>query len=146
MDTSSEFRLESTNGGWAFVGSRPRETATVVKMAVDAGLILMGKANLSVRFGSSSRDPELTPLAIRELEVSKVRKRGTLLINLCRGSVMSGGWSARGGQTQSAYVRGGVINDGIYGHSVKPLHSSRLFQSQCSRPYRTHPAHQQDQP
>ncbi|KAI4911270.1 uncharacterized protein J4E92_010326 [Alternaria infectoria] len=27
------------------------------------------------------------------------------------------GWSARGGQTQSAYVRGGVVDDGIYGHS-----------------------------
>ncbi|KAL8901654.1 MAG: hypothetical protein Q9207_005095 [Kuettlingeria erythrocarpa] len=30
---------------------------------------------------------------------------------------MSGGWSARGGQTQSAYVRGGVVDDGIFGHS-----------------------------
>ena len=31
---------------------------------------------------------------------------------------MSGGWSARGGQTQSAYVRGGVTDDGIFGYSV----------------------------
>ncbi|KAI4923842.1 hypothetical protein J4E85_007998 [Alternaria conjuncta] len=86
MDTSSEFQLESTNGGWAFVGSQPRETARVVRMTVDAGMILMGKANLS-QFGN------------------------------WKASGMSGGWSARGGQTQSAYVRGGVVNDGIYGHS-----------------------------
>ncbi|KAI4649794.1 uncharacterized protein J4E79_009639 [Alternaria viburni] len=86
MDTSSEFHLESTNGGWAFVGSQPRETARVVRMAVDAGLILMGKANLS-QYGN------------------------------WKASGMSGGWSARGGQTQSVYVRGGVVDDGIYGHS-----------------------------
>ncbi|KAL8950602.1 MAG: hypothetical protein Q9222_003382 [Ikaeria aurantiellina] len=30
---------------------------------------------------------------------------------------MSGGWSARGGQTHSAYVRGGVIDDGMFGRS-----------------------------
>ena len=121
MDTSSEFQLESTNGGWAFVGSQPRETARVVRMAVDAGLILMGKANLSVRLGFSTIGSELTPTAIRELEVSKVRRPETLLINLSRASNMSGGWSARGGQTQSAYVRGGVVDDGIYGHSVRLL-------------------------
>jgi len=70
MDTSSEFQLESTNGGWAFVGSRPRETARVVRMAVDAGMILMGKANLSVCLGFVSGGFELMMTAIWELEVS----------------------------------------------------------------------------
>ena len=70
MDTSSEFQLESTNGGWAFVGSQPRETARVVRMAVGAGLILMGKANLSVHTSSTFQDSELTLTAIRQLEVS----------------------------------------------------------------------------
>ena len=142
MDTSSEFQLESTNGGWAFVGSQPRETARVVRMAVDAGLILMGKANLSVCLDLWPRGSELMTTAIRELEVSKVQTPETFLINLCRASSMSGGWSARGGQTQSAYVRGGVVDDGIYGHSVKPLRECHI--SQCSLLHRTHPAHQQD--
>jgi hypothetical protein len=55
MDTASEFQLQSTNGGWAFVDSHPRETGTIIKMAVDAGLILMGKANLSVCLKCYSR-------------------------------------------------------------------------------------------
>jgi hypothetical protein len=70
MDTASEFQLESTNGGWAFVDSRPRETGTIIKMAVDAGLILMGKANLSVCFRSLSGGSQLTVTAIWQLEVS----------------------------------------------------------------------------
>ena len=69
------------------------------------------------------RGYELTAPAIWELEVSKLRNREMLLIDLSRASSMSGGWSARGGQTQSAYVRGGVVDDGIYGHSVNPPYS-----------------------
>jgi amidase len=54
MDTKNDLQLESTNGGWAFVDSHPRETGKIVEMAINAGLILMGKANLSVSSSPSS--------------------------------------------------------------------------------------------
>ena len=41
------------------------------------------------------------------------------LSHLSRGSMMRSGWSAVGGQTESAYVRGGLaVDDGKDGHSV----------------------------
>lgn len=40
--------MQSTNGGWAFQDSHPRKTAEVIRLAVEAGLILVGKANLTV--------------------------------------------------------------------------------------------------
>ncbi|OAQ62037.1 amidase family protein [Pochonia chlamydosporia 170] len=86
FNTTEDMKLQTTNGGWAFEDCRPPHTAKVITQAIDAGMILMGKANLS-QFGN------------------------------WKASNMPGGWSARGGQTQSAYVRGGVIDDGIYGHS-----------------------------
>ncbi|KAF2655536.1 amidase family protein [Lophiostoma macrostomum CBS 122681] len=79
MDTTDEFEVQSTNGGWAFVDSHPRETANVIAKAVKAGLILVGKANLTVCIDATSN--------------------------------ISGGWSARGGQMQSTYVSGEVIDD-----------------------------------
>ena len=48
---------------------------------------------------------------------------------------MSGGWSARGGQTQSAYLRGGVVDDGIFGHSMCDQH---LVSRRTSNLYRIH--------
>lgn len=48
LDTSAEFQVQSTNGGWAFEDSRPRDTAEVVKLVVEAGMILVAKANLTV--------------------------------------------------------------------------------------------------
>ncbi|KAK0514624.1 hypothetical protein JMJ35_003241 [Cladonia borealis] len=98
LNTTDEFEVQSTAGGWAFVDSHPFKTANVVELAVKAGLILVGKANLS-QFGN------------------------------WKALKMSGGWSARGGQTQSAYVRGGVADDGIYGHSLCDW--SPIFVRQC---------------
>ena len=40
--------MQSTAGDLAFDDSRPSKTARVVEMAVNAGLILVGKANLLV--------------------------------------------------------------------------------------------------
>ena len=40
--------MQSTAGGWAFDDSHPSKTAKVVELAVNAGLIIVGKANLSV--------------------------------------------------------------------------------------------------
>jgi len=88
LNTTESFGLQSTNGGWAFEDCRPRETAQVVQQCVDAGMILLGKANLS--------------------EFANWKQTG-----------MTAGWSARGGQTESAYVQGGVNNDDgpVFGHS-----------------------------
>ena len=41
--------MQSTAGGWAFVDSHPSKSARIVESALDSGLILVGKANLSVR-------------------------------------------------------------------------------------------------
>ena len=60
----------------------------------------------------------LTHAAIWQLEVKQCSSSHSLVINRYRALKMSGGWSARGGQTQSAYVRGGVADDGIFDHSV----------------------------
>ncbi|KAL7946394.1 amidase family protein [Trichoderma barbatum] len=87
IDTVPGLGLPTTGGSLALVGSRPRRNATIVEQLIAAGVIIIGKANLS--------------------EWSWYR------------SDMAGlGWSAVGGQTQSAYVRGGLReDDSIGGHS-----------------------------
>ncbi len=48
-----------------------------------------------------------------------------ILTILKRGSKMTSGWSAVGGQTHSAYIRGGVdANDTRDGHTVRVSDSS----------------------
>ena len=54
LDTTDDFELQSTAGGWAFEDSHPTKSAKVVDLLVDAGLIIMGKANLSVSLPSGS--------------------------------------------------------------------------------------------
>ncbi|KAK4067541.1 hypothetical protein Trihar35433_6101 [Trichoderma harzianum] len=85
--TVPELGLPTTGGSLALVGSRPRKNAEIVDQLIDAGVIIIGKANLS--------------------EWSWYRS-----------NMASLGWSAVGGQTQSAYVRGGLReDDSIGGHS-----------------------------
>ncbi|PTB56454.1 hypothetical protein M431DRAFT_79828 [Trichoderma harzianum CBS 226.95] len=89
--TVLELGLPTTGGSLALVGSRPRKNAEIVDQLIDAGVIIIGKANLSV----SHRDAGVLATFPNFL-----------------------GWSAVGGQTQSAYVRGGLReDDSIGGHS-----------------------------
>ncbi|KAK4157240.1 amidase signature domain-containing protein [Chaetomidium leptoderma] len=79
--------LPTTAGSFALLGSKARENAKIVDRLIAAGLIILGKTNLS-EFSNS------------------------------RGTFMPSGWSAVGGQVQSAYIVGGVDpNDSKDGHS-----------------------------
>ncbi|EPS29808.1 hypothetical protein PDE_04758 [Penicillium oxalicum 114-2] len=86
--THPSLGMDTTAGSLALKGSKPRQNATVVQQLLDAGAIIIGKANLS------------------ELSYYK-------------GTGLACGWSPVGGQTQSAYVRGGfrLDNDSFVGHS-----------------------------
>ncbi|KAI9772633.1 MAG: hypothetical protein M1840_000227 [Geoglossum simile] len=78
--------VDTTAGSYAFVGTQPTSNSRIVQKLVDAGALVLGKANLS------------------ELAYFK-------------GVGIPWGWSALGGQTQSAYVSGGVRpDDGPGGH------------------------------
>ncbi|KAJ9165614.1 Amidase family protein [Coniochaeta hoffmannii] len=86
--TQPDLGMETTAGSVALVGSRPRRNADVVQRLIDAGAIVIAKANLS------------------ELSYFK------------RTAKARAGWSPVGGQTQSAYVRGGIQEeDTVAGHS-----------------------------
>ncbi|KAE8443929.1 hypothetical protein EG329_001239 [Mollisiaceae sp. DMI_Dod_QoI] len=84
---SPDLGLKTTAGSFALIESIPKGNASVVDQLLKAGMIVLGKANLS-EFANF------------------------------KGSDIQPGWSPRGGQTQSAYVRGGLVPDGtILGHS-----------------------------
>ncbi|KAI9768832.1 MAG: hypothetical protein M1840_004646 [Geoglossum simile] len=79
--------MKTSAGSFALLDSRPSKNARIVDMLIAAGVIILGKANLS--------------------ELSNFK-----------GSLIPSGWSAVGGQTQSAYVRGGLDpKDSKDGHS-----------------------------
>ncbi|KAK3291864.1 amidase signature domain-containing protein [Chaetomium fimeti] len=78
--------LPTTAGSFALLSSKARKDAKIIDRLIPAGLIILGKTNLS--FCNS------------------------------RGSDMPSGWSAVGGQVQSAYIVGGVDpTDSKDGHS-----------------------------
>ncbi|KAM7192707.1 Glutamyl-tRNA amidotransferase subunit A, mitochondrial [Rhypophila sp. PSN 637] len=45
--TGPELGLETTAGSWAFVGAKAKSNATIVQRLVDAGMIVLGKTNMS---------------------------------------------------------------------------------------------------
>lgn len=47
--THPSLRLRSTGGSFAFVDLKPERTAQCIRQLLDAGCIIIGKANLSVR-------------------------------------------------------------------------------------------------
>ncbi|KAK3941391.1 amidase signature domain-containing protein [Diplogelasinospora grovesii] len=85
--THPSLGLPTSAGSYALLNSKPQANARIIDQLIAAGLIILGKSNLS-EFAN------------------------------CKGSDMPSGWSAVGGQVQSAYVRGGVDpNDSKDGHS-----------------------------
>ncbi|KAI8404772.1 hypothetical protein FOFC_14244 [Fusarium oxysporum] len=79
--------METTCGSWALHGMTPTANADLVDKLIQAGLIIIGKANLSEWAYFRSND-------------------------------LPSGWSGKGGQCQSAYVRGGIDpEDSNNGHS-----------------------------
>ncbi|EXJ68778.1 uncharacterized protein A1O5_07709 [Cladophialophora psammophila CBS 110553] len=86
IDTHPDLGFRTTAGSYALADSWPQRNAHIVDLLIAAGVIIIGKTNLS---------------------------------NWCRGQNITSGYSAVGGQVQSAYVRGGVDpNDGSNGHSA----------------------------
>ncbi|KAF5968000.1 hypothetical protein FBULB1_10953 [Fusarium bulbicola] len=85
--TVPELGMETTCGSWALDGMTPTSNADLVDKLIQAGLIIIGKANLSEWAYYRSND-------------------------------LPSGWSGKGGQCQSAYVRGGIDpEDSNNGHS-----------------------------
>ncbi|KAF5599974.1 glu asp-tRNA amidotransferase subunit A [Fusarium pseudoanthophilum] len=84
--TLPELGMETTCGSWALHGMTPTSNAGIVDKLIEAGLIIIGKTNMS--------------------EWAYYR------------NALPSGWSGKGGQCQSAYVRGGVDpKDSNNGHS-----------------------------
>ncbi|KAJ5948604.1 hypothetical protein N7454_001911 [Penicillium verhagenii] len=85
--THPSLGLPTTGGSLALLSSKPKKNAEIIDQILDAGLVILGKANLA-EFANA------------------------------RGSSMPNGWSAVGGQTQSAYIIDGVDpDDSPEGHS-----------------------------
>ncbi|KAJ5672228.1 hypothetical protein N7507_001355 [Penicillium longicatenatum] len=85
--THPSLGLPTTCGSLSLLSSKPKKNAEIIDQILDAGLIILGKANLA-EFANA------------------------------RGSNMPNGWSAVGGQTQSAYIRDGIDpDDSPEGHS-----------------------------
>ncbi|KAF5536939.1 amidase family [Fusarium phyllophilum] len=88
--TDPKLGMDTTSGTYALVGSKVGESAPLAKQLQDAGVLILGKGNLS----ASSADSEVS------------------------GVQMPCGWSAIGGLTQSPFVIGGKKwDDGFGGHS-----------------------------
>ncbi|KIW91565.1 uncharacterized protein Z519_07532 [Cladophialophora bantiana CBS 173.52] len=104
IDTHPELGFQTTAGSYALADSWPQKNARIVDLLIAAGVIIIGKANLS----ELSNYKFVRPQAPRVSATDK----------WCRGQNITSGYSAVGGQVQSAYVRGGVDpDDGSNGHS-----------------------------
>ncbi|KAF2686408.1 amidase signature enzyme [Lentithecium fluviatile CBS 122367] len=101
--THPDFGMPTSAGNTAFLESRPSKNAAVVDMLLAAGMLVIGKTNLS----ELSSFKKVSGRSCRTEELTNFRAMN-----------MPGGWSAVGGQTQSAYVRGGFqVDDSRDGHS-----------------------------
>ncbi|MCJ1359552.1 MAG: hypothetical protein MMC33_009554 [Icmadophila ericetorum] len=92
--THPSLGMATTCGSFAFDRAKPKRNAPLVNSLLEAGVIIIGKANLSEFAG-------------------------------WKGLNVTTGWSAKGGQTQSPYVKGGVVpGDKFLGHSTPAGSSS----------------------
>ncbi|CZR55425.1 related to glu/asp-tRNA amidotransferase subunit A [Phialocephala subalpina] len=111
--------MNTSAGSFALVGSRPTSSADVVIRLMNAGMVILGKTNLSVSGAALSKVLLLTRRAgIERIQASfdTTTERSRLMV--FRASRTMPGWSAVGGQTQSAYTRGNVdLSDTGLGHS-----------------------------
>jgi amidase len=46
--THPDLGLDTTVGSWAFVGAKPKKSAKLVEKLLQAGVIILGKANMTV--------------------------------------------------------------------------------------------------
>ncbi|KAM0817794.1 putative Amidase signature domain-containing protein [Seiridium cardinale] len=98
--TESSLGMDSTAGAYAFIGAKPKRNGAIVQKLIDAGLIILGKTNMTV----SSQVANLRRwLTVQELHGMKM--------------IMTPGRSAAGGQTLSPYVGDIEKDEVILGHS-----------------------------
>ncbi|KAF2434006.1 amidase signature enzyme [Tothia fuscella] len=88
--TGTDLEVPTTVGSHAFANARAKRAAPFVAQLIESGLIILGKTNLTEFCGLNKKNSGMMP-----------------------------GWSSYGGQTQSAYVKGG-LEDGelMLGHSA----------------------------
>ncbi|KAK9424991.1 putative Amidase signature domain-containing protein [Seiridium unicorne] len=98
--TEASLGMDTTAGTYEFIGAKPKKNGAIVQKLIDAGLIILGKTNMTV---SSQVTNFRWWLTVQELHGMKM--------------IMTPGRSAAGGQTLSPYV--GDIEKGevILGHS-----------------------------
>ncbi|KAK6073848.1 hypothetical protein SCUP515_06770 [Seiridium cupressi] len=98
--TEASLGMDTTVGTYAFIGAKPKKNGAIVQKLIDAGLIILGKTNMTA---SSQVTNFRWWLTVQELHGMKM--------------IMTPGRSAAGGQTLSPYV--GDIEKGevILGHS-----------------------------
>ncbi|KAJ5117013.1 amidase signature domain-containing protein [Penicillium angulare] len=102
--------METTCGSYALVGAKAKKDAVVVERLKEAGALIIGKANMSASWKC---------LPIQEIKIL-IREWANF-----KQRMMTTGWSPVGGQTQSPYVRGGVLpNATSIGHSTPAGSSS----------------------
>jgi hypothetical protein len=47
--TGDELGMTTTLGSWAFVGAKGAKNSAITQLLIDAGLIILGKGNMTVR-------------------------------------------------------------------------------------------------
>ncbi|KAJ5509770.1 hypothetical protein N7527_011913 [Penicillium freii] len=108
------FGLETTAGSLALKGLNATEDAPIATLLREAGCIVIGKSNLSVRGQIASN------MFTRHHKIDMVWEWAN-----SKGFGVTSGWSAVGGQIQSPYVKGGVDPEDTWmGHSTPAGSSS----------------------
>lgn len=46
--TASSLGMSTTAGSWAFVGAKASKNSAIAQLLIDAGLIIIGKGNMTV--------------------------------------------------------------------------------------------------
>lgn len=115
--------------------------ANYTSQLTEAGAIILGKANLSVsphpdqamlKPPADMASPGAFLLQVREIGGTKHQIE---MLRKSRGQDQICGWSAVGGQSQSAYVRGGLQEDDApSGHSVSS-HVSKVVSTLLIHPF-----------
>lgn len=104
--------MPTTAGSWAFADAKAKQASAIVQNLIDSGLIILGKANMTVsKKIPDGCDEESLTTCDKEFAGMKM--------------MTSPGRSAFGGQTRSPYVQNIEQDQPILGHSVRSrsLHS-----------------------
>lgn len=103
--TADDLGMSTTLGSWAFVGAKATKNSAIAQLLIDAGLIILGKGNMTVG---------ILPWSSFYLANTTVRQE---FAGMKMTTIMSG-WSSHGGQTLSPYVGEIEENKTLIGHSV----------------------------